>query len=132
MNNEWSFKIELRNPEIFKEIEDKYDVEFPDSLKEFIVLNNAASPNLNCVNINGIERVYAETLSFNEDEEEALTFSYVMDTIKNFKYIPFAVDPFGNYFCYALDKDTISYYEHEENVFSDTELSLGEFIDSLY
>ncbi|MBO5609068.1 MAG: SMI1/KNR4 family protein [Eubacterium sp.] len=132
MDNKWNFKIDLENDEVFKAIGEKYGVEFPEALKEFIIQNNAASPDADCIVIDGIERVYGETLSFNEEETEASTFNDAKFAVEDNQYLPFAIDPFGNYFCYSLTTDTIVFYDCEENTYSDSNLNLNEFIRRLY
>ena len=132
MKNAWNFKIELESKNVFDEISEKYDIDIPEELREFIIENNAASPDANCVNINGVERVYSETLSFNMEETEATTFISVMDAINDQNYIPFALDPFGNVFCYSVEDKTISFYDHESDDIEDTNVSLTDFLDSLH
>ena len=130
--NTWNFKIELESAGVFDRLSDEYGFDFPLDLQKFIIENNGASPEEDCVEINGVERVYDETLSFNEAEEEATTVFDVMKSIDNDDYVPFARDPFGNYFCYSVEKGTISFYDHEEDRIEDTDLSLEEFIKSLH
>ena len=132
MKNAWNFKIELESKNVFDEISEKYDIDIPEELREFIIENNAASPDANCVNINGVERVYSETLSFNMEETEATTFVSVMSAINDQNYIPFALDPFGNVFCYSVEDKTISFYDHESDAIEDTNVSLTDFLDSLH
>ena len=126
----WDFKIEIKDNKIFDKIAEQYKVDFPMELKDFIIQNNAASPDKGCVVINGVERVYEATLSFNEDDVEATTFESAMKSIGRFDYLPFAQDPFGNYFCHKISNGTISYYDQDEDTFSDSEYSLEEFIEN--
>lgn len=132
MNNKWNYKIDLKDERVFKDTEEKYGIEFPENLKEFIVRNNAASPDNDCVIVDGIERVYGETLSFNKEETEASTFDAAKSAVEDNQYLPFAIDPFGNYFCYSLDTDTIVFYDYEEDTYSDSNLTLEQFLESLY
>ena len=132
MSTNWNYKIDLKDDNVFNTIAKEYDCEFPEDLKDFIIERNATTPDANCVDINGIERVYDETLSFNEKETEASTFASASEAVENHLYIPFAKDPFGNYFCYSIESNTISFYSHEEQEMDDTDLSLEEFIDALH
>ena len=132
MKNVWRFKIDLESESVFEDISREYGVVFPEDLKEFIVENNAASPVKNCVDINGVERVYSETLSFNKTEEDATAFEAVKNTIKDRKLIPFALDPFGNIFCYSLETGKIAFYEHEEGKVDKTNIDLNSFILELH
>lgn len=128
MMNNWNYKIELRNTAVF----DKISKDFPDELKDFIIENNAASPDKNCIDINGVECVYDETLSFNEDETEASTVFSAMKAVNDKELIPFAKDPFGNHYCYSLSDGKVAFVDHEEDAVVETNLSLDEFIESLY
>ena len=130
--NTWNFKIELKTTDVFDKLSDDYGFDFPSDLQKFIIENNGASPEDDCVDINGVERVYDETLSFNETEEEATTVFDVMKSIDNNEYVPFARDPFGNYYCYSIENGTISFYDHEEAEIENTSLSLEDFIKSLH
>ena len=132
MSNEWNFKIELKDDTVFGKIEKEFGVAFPEELKEFIMNNNAASPDANLIVIDGIERVYEETLSFNEEETEASTFDSAMKSVGNSNYIPFAKDPFGNYFCYSIITGMISFFDQDEELFFDSGYTFEEFINSLY
>ncbi len=132
MENKWDYKIDIKNEKAFATISEMIGTDFPEDLKEFILAHNAASPEMNCVDINDIEYGYDETLSFNEDEEEATTALFVLDNIECDGYIPFARDPFGNYFLYAIDSGNIAYYSHEEQSVDDSEMDLEMFISSLH
>lgn len=132
MGTNWNYKINLKDESVFNSIAKAYSCEFPSELKEFIIEHNASTPDANCVDINGIERVYDETLSFNDEETEASTFASASEAVDSHLYIPFAKDPFGNYFCYSIEKNTISFYSHEEQEMDDTNMRLEEFIDSLH
>ena len=132
MDNKWNYKIDLKTLDVFDLVEKEYDIDFPNDLKTFIVEHNAASPDQYCVDVCGIERVYSETLSFNMEEPDATTFLSIKDAIKDRNYIPFALDPFGNFFCYSIKDSEISFYNHEEESFDNTGKSLDDFILSLY
>jgi glucuronate isomerase len=54
------------------------------------------------------------------------------DSISDKNIIPFAIDPFGNYICYDSKDSKVKYLDHETNLVKSIDLSLSEFIDSLY
>lgn len=132
MENNWKYKIDLKTNGVFDSISKKYGISFPEELKQFIIERNAASPDNDCVDINGVEHVYTETLSFNENDTEGTLVFPIMDLFDVKKVIPFARDPFGNYFCFSLEKGTIIYYEHEEQTYEDSGLNLSEFLQNLH
>lgn len=132
MSIQWNYKIQLKNTEIFEKIENDNGIKIPNELRTFIEANNGAYPTPNCVDINGEERVYDATLSFNEKEEDATTFLFAMKVVANPDYIPFAQDPFGNYYCYEWKNKTVSFYNHEDEMMDDTEVGLDAFIKSFH
>lgn len=129
---QWDYKIQLDNLEVFEKIESQNTLKVPEDLKRFIIDNNGAYPTPNCVDINGVERVYDATLSFNEDDNVATTVFEALKIVDNPDYIPFAQDPFGNYFCYDWKNETISFYSNEESIMDDTDLNLEMFLKSLH
>lgn len=132
MTQKWNFKIKLNDDLTWDRFEKITGYVIPKDLKDFIEKNNASSPEKNCVDINGVERVLNDVLSFNEEEVDATTFKTAYK-IMAYKYIiPFARDPFGNYFCYSIETHKIMFYLHEENVLQKTNYSLQKFIDNLY
>lgn len=132
MSNIWRFKIELKQEDVFDKIQERIGKKFPDELRNFIIKYNAASPDENCIVINGVERVVNTVLSFNEIDTEAITYMSVAKVINKKSLIPFAADPFGNYFCYSLEKKEVVFFNHEEQTFEESGDSLQEFVNKLY
>lgn len=131
MSITWKYKIELRDSSVWAAIEKKAKTQIPQELKDFIEAHNAASPKKDSILINGTERIFDAVLSFNEKEVDASTFGSAYKAINDAKKIPFAKDPFGNYFCYSLKSKKIEFYNHETQKFEKTEYSLTTLIDSL-
>ena len=131
-NNKWMFKIELMDNTVFDKYENKYDISIPGELRAFVTENNAANPRDNLVIIAGTERVMDAILSFNENETDAVTFETIFSAMDNKAFIPFAMDPFGNVFCYDTTDKSIVFYDHEENRYENSEKNLKEFVDSMY
>ena len=132
MSQQWRFKIELKDESTWERFEKITSFSAPEDLKKFIKDCNAASPEKNRIEINGNERVLDAVLSFNETEVEAATFGAAYKAIANHEIIPFARDPFGNFFCYSMKSGKIVFYYHEETQFENTGYSLKEFVEKLY
>ena len=132
MSNKWLFKIELKDKTIFKKYERDYNIIFPSELEAFVLNNNASSPEQNAVDFNGVERIYDETLSFNLCDEEASTFNSAMKAVNCEDCLPFAKDPFGDYFCYNLENETVSFYNHEEDRIEKSDIGFHQFIEMLH
>lgn len=132
MGNKWNFKIELKSKASFDTLKNYYGVAIPEDLQRFIEEANASNPEKNLVKINGVERVFETVLSFNENEEEAIT---VFDIIKNDQFktaVPFGMDPFGNIFYCTLIDSKVVFYNHEENLYENADCTIEQFISSLY
>ena len=78
------------------------------------------------------ERVFGAVLSVNKGEVDTDSIYVALDTISDKIIIPFAIDHFGNYICYDSKDSKVKYLDHETNLVKSTDLSLPEFIDSLY
>ena len=131
-NMKWDYKIELKDESVFEKIAEKFEVDFPQDLRSFIIKNNGAYPNKNLIKINGVERVFESVLSFNEHEEEGLTVFDVLESNHSKAAIPFGMDPFGNLFFYSLVNGEILFYAHEEDAFVHSDINLEEFLANLY
>lgn len=132
MSNIWRYKIDLKDNSVFKKIEVNKGIVIPKEIKEFIIEHNGESPDDNCIVINGTERVLDSVLSFNEEELDAVNFDSAFNSINNKNLIPFAVDPFGNYYCFSLVHESVCYFKHEEQKIEITNYSIKKFIENLY
>ena len=132
MDNIWKYKIDIKDINIFGEISKERGVNFPDDLKQFIVEHNAATPTKYKFMIGSNERVLGAVLSFNKGEEDVDTVFSALNIIEDKNLLPVAIDSFGNYICYALDKAKIVFWEHESGEVFVTEKTLEDFITDLY
>lgn len=128
----WKYKIELSNSCVFNKIEKERGVVLPEELKEFITETNAGTPDQYRVMVGKDERVFGAVLCFNENEQDVDTVFLALEVIKDKNYMPFAIDPFGNYFCYSFISSTIAFWNHEEDSMLDSKMHLSEFLESMY
>lgn len=128
----WKYKIELKDTKVFDKIEKSRGILFPEDLKAFVIDKNAATPEKYCFMVKSDERVVGAVLSFNLDEEEAADITTALEVIKEKNELPFAVDPFGNLFCYNLTTKKIDFWNHETDSFTSSDKTLSEFTESLY
>ena len=91
---------------------------------------NAASPSKHKFMVGDTERVFGGVLSFNRDDSDSV-FS-ALRAVRDKDYLPFAVDPFGNFICYSLTNKKIYFWNHEKGTFDPTGYSLSKLIKSLY
>ena len=126
----WKYQSKLLDDGVFGEITKKYDLVVPEDLKILIKEANGATPNKTNVVIGNKERVFGSLLSFNVgDPDDVYT---VLDSIEYKSFIPFGVDPFGNYYCYHVKKQEVYFWDHEENRMERSGYNLKEFLESLY
>ena len=132
MNNNWKYKIDLKDESVFDVLATTCNALFPQDLRSFIIEHNAACPEKNRILIDNSERIFETVLSFNKYEAEATSvFAMIGDDSFN-GLIPFGLDPFGNVFCYSVSDGIVVYWEHEENISHKTNHTLNSFIDNLY
>ena len=109
-------------------LKDKYMTEMPDPAKD----PQAVELTARLMAENGVQIYNSSVLSFNEKEDDAVTFAQIFRTLKNVNNIPFAMDPFGNVFCYNTIDNVVVFYNHEVNRFERTNMGFKKFISSLH
>lgn len=128
----WKYKIDVEDANVFEKIGEKRGIIFPEDLKKFILECNAATPSKYCFMVGNNERVFGAVLSFNLNETEAESVFDVLPIIVDKNLIPFGVDPFGNYICYAVREKEIVFWDHETDKVISTGKILKDFIKELY
>lgn len=132
MEQIWKYKIDMKDLQAFAEVEKLRGIRIPEELKSFVAEHNAATPSLHHFMVGATERVFGAVLSFEKNETEADTVYPALEAVEDKNLLPFAIDPFGNYICYQLDKKQIVYWNHEDDAATTTGKGLKEFIESLY
>ena len=132
MDLTWKYKIDLTNEQVFDEIEKGRGIEIPSNIREFIRKTNAATPSKYNFLIGSTEKVLGAILSFNRDEKDTDTIFTALSAIKNRDLFPFAIDPFGNYICYDIEKCVVVFWDHETDEVSSTEKDFDDFLTDLY
>jgi len=86
-------------------------------------------------------RVFNNLLSFEEEDIESVWKLLEQDNFSDkvwgiegldWRFIPFARDPFGNFICFDRTNDHIVFWDHETTAIEEVADSFTEFIDSLY
>lgn len=132
MNIKWKYKVDLCTDKAFEKVEKKLSTSIPEELKVLIKKANGASPDKKNVKVKGVERVFGSVLSFNENEQEADDIYTALLSIQDKNLVPFAIDPFGNYFCISGDTHSVVFWSHEENNVIDSGQKLADFLNDLY
>ena len=128
MDITWKYKIPLSNSDVFSEIEGKYSI--PDELKKFLAEANAATPSKIHFMVGATERIFGAVLSYNKEDTDVDSVFTALNAISDKTLVPFGIDPFGNYIC--LSNQKVVFWDHENESISPTDLTLPDFIASLY
>lgn len=132
MNITWNYKIDLVDEGVFSDIEKERNMQFPEKLKSLIKEGNAATPDKYKFMVNMTEKVVGAVLSFNKGETDTDTIFTALEVIKDNTMMPFAIDPFGNYICYDLDRKEVVFWDHETGDMFSTGKDVEDFMKSLY
>lgn len=130
--NHWKYKIDVSQLSVFDELEKQYGIQFPAELRDFITEHNAATPEKYHFMVANTEKIFGAVLSVNKGEPDTDTIYTALSCVKDPTYIPFAIDPFGNYICYSSEDGAIVFWDHEANRVFSSEKKMNEFINSLY
>lgn len=128
-DEKWKYKVDLIDGSVFDEIEKKYGVKISSGFKRFIKKHNGATPVNYKVKVGEKDRVVGAILSFNKNEKDADSAFLALDGLKGTGLLPFAIDPFGNYFCIKDGK--VVFWNHETNEITETGKSLSKFASDL-
>lgn len=132
MENNWKYVVKLTDNNAVKKIENITGVKAPDGFADFIKRSNGGLPTKKHVDIKGFERVFGSVLSFNENDKNTEDVYMALKIINKNGIIPFAIDPFGNFFCYSGATQTVIFWNHEDDEVDDSKMSFHKFIDSLH
>lgn len=132
MSIKWKYKIELKEENVFDEIEEMRNITIPKKIKDFINIANAATPSLDKITIKNTEKVIGAILTFNKDDKDVDSVFTALQCINNKDLLPLAIDPAGAYFCYSLSEKCIVYYDNEEEIYYYTSYNLDGFINGLH
>lgn len=128
----WKFKLNNVTEEEILEYENKYSITVPELLKEIIIEYNGCTVEPNRFDIKDVKgKVLASFMSFSKkDSENVFIFTEILKK-NNFElFIPFAMDPFGNYLC-IKENDVLfisNDFSYQETICNSFEL----FINNLY
>lgn len=126
----WKYKIPLKDKNVFREIEEKYDIEIPDTLKRLVIDANGATPEKYRVMVNNVERVFSVVLSYNRGDADNVYTN--LDAFIKQGLLPFGADPFGNQFCIELKSNEVVFWNHEYDKTVPAHSNLSLFINSFY
>ena len=127
----WKYVKTLQSESAVEDFEKANNVSFPQDMKECIKANNGGRPDRKFFDTDKAkERVFKTLLSFNETDIENIYkfFPIVRNTVPDL--LPFASDPFGNFFC--VKENRIVLLMHETGAIEEVADSFSHFLSKLY
>ena len=122
--------IEIKTKNAFEILEKKYNMVFPEEVKNFFEENNAGVPQKMYISIDGDDYEVRSFLSFNEDDEydiyKPLDF---FQTKTKGKIVPFAIDSGDNYYCYNKENGCVYFYASSEDKYYKLSNKFTDFIN---
>lgn len=107
---------------------------FSDSFRRCVIANNGGRPNEKIFDTNKAKGYELKSfLSFNKEDRETIwkVSDWNKEELSN-KYIPFAIDNFGNLICFDINTDKIVFINHENMTIEIIADNFDSFMDSLY
>ena len=120
---------QIKDELAIEKLEDKYEFDLPNELKDFFRENNGGIPNKNVFETKGKEYEIRCFLSFNDGEYNSIKAplaSFQEET--QGKIIPIAKDSGDNYYCMNKENGKIYYWDKDDNLYYCIADSFGEFI----
>lgn len=129
---EWKYRIALKSDAVFETVKSVVGKRIPAELKKFIGEHNAATPSIYRFMDGTSERVFGAVLDFNEDESDTDSVFTAIKVLNNRRFLPFGIDPFGNYICMDMVDKSIVLWDHETGSYNNVAVSLNDFLCLLY
>ena len=125
---EWKYVKNINENEI-AEVEKKYNINLPESLKNVILKYNGGRPDRRIFDtITSKERVIKSLISYSDKDKENI---HIFSDFFKIGYIPFAITPFGDVLVMKKD-EKIYIWMHETDEFDYVCNNLDEFFKKLY
>ena len=126
---EWRYVKKLEDESIIKFIEQTYNVEMPQYLKDLIINFNGGRPEKQLFDTeNNKEIVLQGLISFNKADKANI---FIYEELLKKGYIPFAITEFGDVLCINNENKNIELYIHETDKFENINKDIEEFFYGL-
>lgn len=131
---EWKYVKELKSVDLIDDYECLVKYVFCDSFRKCIIANNGGRPSKKAFDTDKVkERELKSFLSFNKEDRETVwkIFDWNKDELTN-KYVPFAIDNYGNLICFDANNDKIVFVNHEDMSVEIIADNFDNFLNMLY
>lgn len=131
---EWKYVKPLKGVDLIDDYECLVKYVFNDAFRKCVIENNGGRPSKKVFDTDKTkERELKSFLSFNHEDRETVwkIFEWNKEELTN-KYVPFAIDNFGNIICFDANNDKIIFLNHEDLVVETIADNFETFINCLY
>lgn len=132
--NEWKYVKPLDSNRMIQLFEKYVDYRFPASFKNVVSCCNGGRPQ-RCTFDTGKQtgRIFKSLLSFDKDDRETIWKICPSNLELRLRgYVPFGLDPFGNWLCFNVDTDAVVFVDHEAMNVEPVADSFDQFLATLY
>lgn len=133
----WKYTDEPIDVAVINEVEGLLNIKFPDDYIRVALENHGGSVTPECIDVDGVERVFGGLFSFDKESLENLVeHCKLYSEHTKLGYIPFGRDPGGNNFYFDFNESNeapiIVFWNHETDTFSKIASTFTEFLSLLH
>lgn len=131
---EWKYVKPLNSINLINEFESIVCYELPKEFKECVLQYNGGRPERKGFDTDTNKgREIKLFLSFNKSDRETIwkIYEWNNDELSK-KYLPFAIDNFGNLICFDMNNDNVVFLNHENFSVEHIANTFTEFLEVLY
>ena len=131
---EWKYVKPLKTERLITDFENLVNYKFPEEFRKIVLLYNGGRPQNRTFDTEKVrERVLKSFLSFNENDKETVWKIHEWNSdMLGKRFVPFAIDNFGNLICFDVKNSTIVFLNHENGKSEKIADSFHDFLRGLY
>lgn len=131
---EWKYVKELKSVDLIDDYECLVNYVFCYSFRKCVTAHNGGRPSKRIFDTDKAKkRELKSFLSFNKEDKETVwkIFEWNKEELTD-KYVPFAIDNFGNLICFDAHNDKIVFVNHEDMSVETISNTFPDFMNMLY
>lgn len=131
---EWKYVKPLQTERLITSFENLVKYKFPEEFRKTVLLYNGGRPQYKTFDTEQVrERALKSFLSFNENDRETVWKIHEWNRdILGERFVPFAIDNFGNLICFEAKNSTIVFLNHENGISEKIADCFDDFLRGLY
>ena len=131
---EWKYVKQLKTVELINDFECMVKYAFCEAFRRCVMVNNGGRPAKKLFDTDkAVQRQLKSFLSFNKEDRETVwkIFQWNREELTD-KYVPFAIDGFGNLICFDANNDRVVFIDHETMAVEVIAKDFDAFMAALY